>query len=327
MSRCARWRSSSACTGGVRSLRGRKSIRFRSEERADRTSWEGPRGEAHGGAAASCLAGRPSIVEGGLMCESYEAQLRGVVFWRLDNKSPKEIELKAFPGWSLIIPFADGGLAYPKSSTAVLGRMPDDSVLLGTQVLRLKGPAQQHDEGGSHSLHAFSVVGQILRRLRYLSKQAALPRIIVSLSSGAGFVQDQWQDEISVIDASSYFSTHTIRNAVASEHLGELAVLEETFVVPAHVEIMLDALQACVELDYRRTILYSAMAIEIFASRRLDDWMSCIRRCWLALMIQDFGLSASRRIETVLFVRIQFTRRCGFEKGSNHCCMPFPCTC
>src|SRR5262245_40215156 len=102
------------------------------------------------------------IYSGDFMSESYEAQLSGIVFWRLDSKGPKEIALKAFPGWSLVAPLADGVLDYPKDSSLLIGRMPDDSVLLGTRVLRLKGPAQQQDEEMPKLHQAFPVVGQVL---------------------------------------------------------------------------------------------------------------------------------------------------------------------
>jgi hypothetical protein len=63
---------------------------------------------------------------------------------------------------------------------------------------------------------------------------------------------------------------YLLLTAVTVAHLEAVAQLPADFVAPVHVDVLLDALQAHVERDFRRALLYAAIAVEAFALQWLE---------------------------------------------------------
>jgi hypothetical protein len=90
--------------------------------------------------------------------------------------------------------------------------------------------------------------------------------------SGTGPGSGRTVDEPEEHDAGdSFVRDYWIPTAVTQQHLDQLAALSADFSPPASVMVMLDALQALLDQDFRKALLYGAIAIESLASTRLSE--------------------------------------------------------
>jgi hypothetical protein len=117
-------------------------------------------------------------------------------------------------------------------------------------------------------------VGRLLVNLRYISKQFDLP-------TGAGDFYSLSQRRVSQVPAPSFptpparsrisVRKYIIDTSITWEQTQAASTYPSDFTPPAFDTILLDAIDAFADQDYRRAILYSAMSVEIVAATKLDE--------------------------------------------------------
>ena len=188
-------------------------------------------------------------------------QLSGTLRWCLQKEDPALIELQHPSGWSVINPLVNV-LRVDSRPFPIL--LSPTVLLLTTDVMSLRIPQ------GEHGLQIVDEITNLLQRLRNVSKQAAIPR------SATGLFLTDMPDVPSIsfpkVPAMRGFVRRdlydTAITVAAIEATGHLA---PTFQVPVYDTLLLDAIEAAESQDYRRSILYAAVAVETMANVKLEE--------------------------------------------------------
>jgi len=195
-------------------------------------------------------------------------QLPGPIEWRIDEKIRAEVDVGPLPGWKLVTPL--GMLKAPIGHLGfdVLRRLPSGELWISDRVLALRFHGAAPEQGHPPAMLA---AAKVLQAMRYLARQFALPDQVIAysghaLQAGPPIQQISTEDCSETLMLRDYF----LSTAVTAEHLEQLASLPPDFVVPAPAAVMLDALHAHVAQDFRKALLYAAIAAEAMASTRLD---------------------------------------------------------
>ncbi len=203
----------------------------------------------------------------------WELQLTGVVYWRLSLQGLSEVAVPGLPGWSVVTPIGMGRMGRPSPWAHPF---TDEIHLCEREIfLRYRGLDSVEPEPGTTASSALAL-------LRFLSRQQTIPRRCVSAALGKpepyGELPLEWtQPQALGLSTRDYF----IQCAVTDAHIDSLKKLPRDFSVPIHVDVLLDALEAHVDHDYRKSLLYSAIAMEAFAQACLDAAYSRVlaQRC------------------------------------------------
>jgi hypothetical protein len=193
--------------------------------------------------------------------------------WKLGICScPNEVPVPGHDGWSFVTPIGLGRLREPhagrymeRQAMAVYVDV-DDQVLLGSEqmVLRYRGRASATET-------VDGVIYDLLSLLRFVSHQATIPRKYEAIVGDGE--PTPFERECTSLGAAR-LSGWSMRNdllatAVTDGHLVQLATALPTDHV--HVDVMLDAVQADQEGDFRKAILYGAIALEVCAQWVLEE--------------------------------------------------------
>jgi hypothetical protein len=216
---------------------------------------------------------RSATVRSRSMDEQMTVMLPNRIQWKLRISScPNEVPVPGHEGWSLVTPIGLGRLRVPHAgrdmdqhAMAVYVDV-DDEVLLGSDqvVLRYRGPASATET-------IDGVIHDLLSLLRFVSHQATIPRRYVAVAGGDGLAP--FERECTSLGAAR-LSGWGMRNdllatAVTEDHLAQLATAQPTDRV--HVDVMLDAIHADQDGDFRKAILYGAIALEVCAQWVLEE--------------------------------------------------------
>jgi hypothetical protein len=200
--------------------------------------------------------------------ELWKFQLLGTIDWRLKDKTPREIPVGPAPGWSLLTPYAMLQSSFCFSEVTRVNRLPDGDLVVTTDGITLRAAGMSEEDRERTGSQAFA---KTLQALRYLSRQFFVPERFAAQSfadpAGCRAVDAPEELDAEALIARDYW----IPTAVTQEHLDQVAALPPEFSPPASVMVMLDALQALLEQDFRKALLYGAIAIESLASTRLAE--------------------------------------------------------
>ena len=201
------------------------------------------------------------------------AMLSSRIQWRLRvSTCPNEVPVPGYAGWSLVTPMGRARFTEP-DPTLHLDRARgagyvdvDDEVILASDQLVLR-----HSDARPVPEEMDAVINTLLARLRHVSHQATIPRTYEGFTGGGPLVP--FGEECRFLDATRLSGWHLrsdlLATAVTEEHLRQLGAAKPEDRV--HVDVMLDALLADHERDFRRTILYCAIAVEVCAQGALQD--------------------------------------------------------
>jgi hypothetical protein len=193
------------------------------------------------------------------------AQLAGSIEWRLRESRLEVLPLVAFPGWHLRNPRHWGADEVAHSQAIALGSL-DGDLMLSSRGLSLECDLA----ADVFPAEAFGVISEVLRRLRNVSRQFSLSCQVIALSQhGATLGGDAFHD------VARDFSTTFVRNyrmltAITEAHMEAVAAMGPDFRVPVHAEVFLDALDAHIQQDFRKALLYGAIAVEAYAREQLE---------------------------------------------------------
>jgi len=195
------------------------------------------------------------------------AQVAGSIEWRLQESGPAAYSLTAFPGWSLLNPLSCPRGDSQLAGVQLHGRLGKDLIFDSHGLCFGHAGALDDKELGSDR---FAVVSEVLRRLRYVARQFSIPRTVIALS-----IHNPGTNERLNLEDIGDFSQTFVRNyilstALTEQHASMVAAMSSDFSIPVHAEVLLDALEAHIQQDYRKALLYGAIAIEVFARECLE---------------------------------------------------------
>lgn len=190
-------------------------------------------------------------------------RLDGDCRWLVKRGDPLLIELKSLPGWSLVNPLAmfpndkiDRGVGFVPIS--------EDECHLWSYSITFLLPAKEPDSSWDEKISAF------LRNLRAVTKQAALPTEFAAMQTEQveklpklKFPEPK-KVTMHLIGSFRLKTQITFQSIIEADSLGLQAL------IPIFHFLILDALKALESSDYRKAILYGAIALESLARTVLD---------------------------------------------------------
>ncbi|HUY79500.1 MAG TPA: hypothetical protein VMV29_22205 [Ktedonobacterales bacterium] len=201
------------------------------------------------------------------------AELTENLRWCIARENPRMYALRSLPGYLLINP-----LVYPmilgqegRNSRFRFGCVVENAVLLSTNLLCFKvNLADESSQDPFAPLRDF--VPLFLAHLRYCSKQSELSRAIFAGSDCMTYRTEVPAPVFPQIepDSSDMVSNAELATAISWKHIEQADVAYLAGSPPLYGDVLLDAVQAFLERDDRRVILYSTMSIEIVAKAKLQ---------------------------------------------------------
>jgi hypothetical protein len=202
------------------------------------------------------------------------------ICWLIHKDDPATYSLQSFSPWLFVNP-----LSYPKvpsrfgtNTDSGVTAAIEDSVLVEMNAMVFVHPGAATDDGlNMDEFNKYPVA--FLANLRHASKQAELSRAQIIMA-----LPDTTAEEVKMLELMSPSFPHDFQN---SENLFLRKYLIDTAITWKHLEnadrtmmnnnlpvfgtLLLDAIRAFMEGDYRRAILYSAISAETVARIKLDE--------------------------------------------------------
>ncbi len=200
-------------------------------------------------------------------------QLDRTVPWHLQPEDPIEVALAPLPGWVLLTPIASVGRIATKRNQMEVTRK-DGSWYVQCDELCFRDVAGARRGPGQEMSALMEQLPAFLARLRFLAKQPAFARRALTAAGwDAPDTANVERRKMPAWDKSQAWSTaRYLLNAVTLKHLHDLskgAPLGDS--VPVFADIFLDAIDAHIMHDFRRAILYAAIATETMVRTVLDE--------------------------------------------------------
>jgi hypothetical protein len=199
----------------------------------------------------------------------------GEIRWKVSTADPQFYRIHAYSGVELVTPLVFPDLIrsrFVNDAPRVLGSLD------GLYLLRTEGIALRIDDADveKYSLQdgrffLLDVAAMLLDALRYFSKQAEMR------TGSDHFVSFQWVtiDGLALPSPAarneSFIARSLVDTAITRAHIESACASSVEFRPPMFDTLFLDAISAHAAHDYRRSILYSAMALETAAAVVLDE--------------------------------------------------------
>ena len=210
----------------------------------------------------------------------FSASLMGQIYWSVHKKDPVTQDLKSLPSWFFINP-----LIYPqiklhhKISADVIcikdgaAIVETNGMILGTTI-DVKEIIGINDSDKSNITNYDAIPGYIEHfsaSLRQFSKQVTIPIIFVHGSS-TNLVKLPLLNFPQIEPSSKCFLQKYIwETSIIWDQLVNADENLLTKKIQVYEELLLDAIHAFKDKDYRRTLLYAAISIETIAATKLDE--------------------------------------------------------
>jgi hypothetical protein len=197
------------------------------------------------------------------------------MYWRIDEGDPAHTELGSMKGWSVINPLCYlelnrlGDLFTVK--THQIAMISDKTVLVETDGLLFIIPLSSAIDN-SWDDPVVEYMNVFFKHLRHSTKQADIARDITEMSVGTDlFSVPPFIFPISTQKQDRFIKAHIVDTAITSKSIkiADATLFNDT--LPVYGTLLLDAILAFMESDYRRSILYAAIAAETMASTILEN--------------------------------------------------------
>jgi hypothetical protein len=221
----------------------------------------------------------------------YGAFLTGRIYWKIHRDDPVTHSLQSLPGWFLINP-----LSYPQIELQYkIGAKPimvindtaiiqSDGIMLGTNLKQFDissipfpiEPPQitkldpHNPENDIFDITA-TYIEHLAASLRQSSKQVTVP--IIFTHGFHGEIQEFPESSYPEFDTNSGFGLQQYLwdTAVTWKDINDADVNLINQKPPVYERLMLDAIHAFRDKDYRRSLLYAAIAVETALATKLDE--------------------------------------------------------
>jgi hypothetical protein len=221
----------------------------------------------------------------------YGAFLAGRIYWKIHRDDPVSQDLVSFPGWFFINPLIYPQIELPSKIGAKPIMMTNDTAIIESDGIILGTNLNQFDISsipftieppqitklGSHNPDddifdiAATYIEHLAASLRQSSKQVTVPII---------FTQGSHR-EMPEFPESNFPEFDTNSELGLQKYLWDTAVTWKDIndadanlgdqKPPVYERLMLDAIHAFRDKDYRRSLLYAAIAVETAIATKLDE--------------------------------------------------------
>jgi hypothetical protein len=195
------------------------------------------------------------------------------IHWLASSSDPLLAPLEYLPGWSIVHPLTRGLTSIDEHARDLrrILELPtgDGRVTVSTPFLHCVVP----DEVGDHTGEPLKQLKGLLTRLRHVSRQATLPRG----ESIASFHCSELDELPKVKFPEPYFGkvgygdSSFLPTTLTMELAIKAGQLPPDFEPPVQEGILLDAMKAMKEYDFRAAMLYTAIAVEVLVGTVLDE--------------------------------------------------------
>jgi hypothetical protein len=199
--------------------------------------------------------------------------LDGTAWWQTEPGDPIMIPMDSRPGWSLINPGCYPRLKLEEEDLRygvyVVPHNNAEALVIATNALVFESPVRDwKDDGAFFVSHDLPL---ILRQLRYVSGYAHFPLKFMS----AGFRElqkgemsfQEWPSE----PASAAIGRFNLQASLTADNIKMFVDLPADYTPPVYAELLLDTIEALSSFDFKKSILYAAIAVETMAATLLDE--------------------------------------------------------
>ncbi len=196
-------------------------------------------------------------------------------YWKIGRDDPPIFELKSLAGWSIINPLIYPGFSpsseYFPIQTRLIAMVGDTAVLVETNGIILAAPALYTDSD-FNSEQFVEYLNIFLEHLRHASKQTDIARHVIAMSLETRLTEFS---PMPFPRAAQVSKSHVKRYIVLTSITWESVKTADTTLInnnlPVFGTLLLDAILAYMESDYRRAILYAALSAETVATTKLEE--------------------------------------------------------
>lgn len=197
------------------------------------------------------------------------------VHWKINKNDPRYTELESMKGWSVINP-----LCYPELmqlgelftvQVRQVAMLDDTTVLVETNGILFMVPLFSALDN-SWTDQVVEYTNAFFKHLRHATKQADIARDITGMSVGTDLlsvppvvfpIPTQKQD--------IFIKAYIVDTAITRQSIQIADATLSNNTLSVFGTLLLDAILAFMESDYRRSILYTAIAAETMASTVLEE--------------------------------------------------------
>lgn len=194
--------------------------------------------------------------------------LAGQIAWKLSPQDPPLFALPSLADWSLVNPLLYPQLPILHAPTEPATHVSDGEHLWFTSEIVLASAAKSA-ENDRDGLRRF--VGELLVRLRHVSGQATMPGPDSLMGWGFDEVDELPAPAFNTWSGKFRFQNYIVTTAISAERIRAAAALGPDFSPPTHEVLLLDAIVAYRDKDYRKAILYTAISIEVAFGSVIED--------------------------------------------------------
>lgn len=210
----------------------------------------------------------------------YIYHLPGPIWWRVRDDTPAVFPDATLGQQVVVNPCALGQFQRHLSDRSVGTRFRyEDSTLLETRCLVL-GSDSSAQRAPKEAVAEVSEVERLLRRLRFVSRQATLPAEANARLGPIALSEPLALEPMPPLPTEASIRRHLAEWAVTESHV-HVATSALASTLPTHDELLLDSQAAGLRGDDRSAILFAAIACEILAGSAADAAQSA----------RTFGLS------------------------------------
>jgi len=247
--------------------------------RADKLFYDQNLVRSHAWWRVACRAG---MRDTGVALESVmhilKVGLRGSAWWWVRPTDKPIYSFDHRPGWVFINP------AFYKKITE--GQSPDTVTCFGgpesrpgtfvvcSNVICLQTPFTSWES--RDALGLFDVISHLLRQLRYSSRYAVFPTNHTVLSISVRDPKDFQELPVPEETKSGAVSNVPEQALITERRIEAFTRLAVDFCPPVHAEVLLDAIEAHVASDFKKCILFAAIAAETMVTTVLENAYAAI---------------------------------------------------
>jgi len=188
------------------------------------------------------------------------------IHWLVSSSDCTLAPLQCFPGWSVIHPLIHD--LTPMEREERVNQFPtgDGRTTVSRHALNCVVPGLEEEDN-------FEKMKNLLTRLRYVSRQATLPGEHEYVTF---YVSEVTQLPTVEFEEPYFGKVHFgdsafLPTALTMELVVKAGELPADFEPPVFEGVLLDAMRAIKQHDYRAAVLYAAMAVEVMVGTVLDD--------------------------------------------------------
>jgi hypothetical protein len=207
--------------------------------------------------------------------------------WKVFPEDPESVPLGSLPGWQVLNPLLHDAIFktpsnWERSGPRIVG-VSDTYAVVRSPYLAFSSTDDALKSlfpgSGEAWLSRFfdqalpDISRSIARALRYVTKNARLPHEAPSFGMIASHKKIDLVMQFPTPQPSrgAYTNTYELETAITLDRVVEADLIRDLQPPPVVNSLLMDSIQALIESDYRRALLFGAIAMETYAATALEE--------------------------------------------------------